>query len=289
MNCKKCGKEVNEAWSVCPFCGTEIEKDILCAKCGQKLDESWVACPFCGCEAEAKPAEQAPEEKADETPVEEATAVEAPAEEAAETQAHVEEVAPERAVATAGKPMKWYKFLMFGGLWVLLAYKIIALLTNIVSMVNTYIHFIRYDYPTSYVVQIAWRNCLSWGLAVVGIALVAVAAIMLIKKKRAAGLCVFAAFIWPVVSLVIYWAVVYFVSAVGSLIDGMSIFEIAKAIFREIFINRSYSISGILTIAFGARFAMPLVVVLGYNVILHTPIALLNLVYFAKRKDVFVN
>lgn len=44
--CAKCGKEVDPAWALCPFCGESLKKS--CPKCGKEVDPAWALCPFCG-------------------------------------------------------------------------------------------------------------------------------------------------------------------------------------------------------------------------------------------------
>jgi RNA polymerase subunit RPABC4/transcription elongation factor Spt4 len=43
--CPGCGRQVNEAWVICPNCMTKLKKP--CAKCGQLMDLPWNVCPFC--------------------------------------------------------------------------------------------------------------------------------------------------------------------------------------------------------------------------------------------------
>lgn len=46
MECKNCGKPLQEDFNVCPYCGT-VQK-IICRKCGEELEEDFINCPYCG-------------------------------------------------------------------------------------------------------------------------------------------------------------------------------------------------------------------------------------------------
>jgi uncharacterized membrane protein YvbJ len=45
-NCSKCGKEVQDSWKLCPYCGEVLNK--TCPNCGKEVKSDWVNCPFCG-------------------------------------------------------------------------------------------------------------------------------------------------------------------------------------------------------------------------------------------------
>ena len=51
MTCNKCGKELNEEFKVCPYCGTVVSKPRTCEKCGKELQADYKVCPFCGTNA----------------------------------------------------------------------------------------------------------------------------------------------------------------------------------------------------------------------------------------------
>ena len=48
MNCKKCGTRLADEWKCCPTCGEEVKRDDVCTKCGYKLLPEWKTCPSCG-------------------------------------------------------------------------------------------------------------------------------------------------------------------------------------------------------------------------------------------------
>jgi RNA polymerase subunit RPABC4/transcription elongation factor Spt4 len=43
--CIKCGRPLNESWSYCPYCTTEVNT-IECS-CGRHLQANWKFCPYC--------------------------------------------------------------------------------------------------------------------------------------------------------------------------------------------------------------------------------------------------
>jgi DNA-directed RNA polymerase subunit RPC12/RpoP len=44
--CSKCGKELQEGWTACPYCSAPVAHN-ACAKCGKELQEGWTSCPYC--------------------------------------------------------------------------------------------------------------------------------------------------------------------------------------------------------------------------------------------------
>jgi len=45
MACSKCEIDLEEVWSFCPFCATQINPE--CGACNNKLKTEWKICPFC--------------------------------------------------------------------------------------------------------------------------------------------------------------------------------------------------------------------------------------------------
>jgi len=48
ISCQECGKEVEERFQFCPFCGKKLIKPKICSNCGFKLKENFMFCPDCG-------------------------------------------------------------------------------------------------------------------------------------------------------------------------------------------------------------------------------------------------
>ena len=48
ISCQECGKEVEERFQFCPFCGKKLIKPKICSNCGVKLKENFMFCPECG-------------------------------------------------------------------------------------------------------------------------------------------------------------------------------------------------------------------------------------------------
>ena len=48
ISCQECGKEVEESFQFCPFCGKKLIKPKICSNCGFKLKENFMFCPDCG-------------------------------------------------------------------------------------------------------------------------------------------------------------------------------------------------------------------------------------------------
>ena len=50
MNCRNCGKEVEEGWSICPYCMQPVNKEAeqKCSKCGVTLEPNALFCHGCG-------------------------------------------------------------------------------------------------------------------------------------------------------------------------------------------------------------------------------------------------
>lgn len=48
ISCQECGKEVEERFQFCPFCGKKLIKPKICSDCGFKLKENFMFCPDCG-------------------------------------------------------------------------------------------------------------------------------------------------------------------------------------------------------------------------------------------------
>ncbi len=44
--CPGCGRQVKDAWLVCPHCHTKLKK--VCHHCGKLMELSWNICPYCG-------------------------------------------------------------------------------------------------------------------------------------------------------------------------------------------------------------------------------------------------
>ena len=45
FNCSMCSKEVQNDFSVCPYCGFALQ--LKCKNCGAKLEQDWNICPHC--------------------------------------------------------------------------------------------------------------------------------------------------------------------------------------------------------------------------------------------------
>lgn len=52
--CPGCGRQVDEAWRICPSCLTKLKKP--CNYCGKLMDLPWNVCPYCATPVEGKPA-----------------------------------------------------------------------------------------------------------------------------------------------------------------------------------------------------------------------------------------
>ena len=48
MECEKCGKQVDESFNLCPYCGETIEKQLTCNNCGAVIKKDYSFCPRCG-------------------------------------------------------------------------------------------------------------------------------------------------------------------------------------------------------------------------------------------------
>jgi CheY-like chemotaxis protein len=46
LRCGSCRKEVEEDFSLCPYCGTSLNTS--CTSCERRLDATWTRCPYCG-------------------------------------------------------------------------------------------------------------------------------------------------------------------------------------------------------------------------------------------------
>ncbi|MDW8326659.1 MAG: zinc ribbon domain-containing protein [Anaerolineales bacterium] len=51
--CPGCGRQVDEAWIICPSCLTKLKKP--CNYCGKLMDLPWNVCPYCAKPVEGKP------------------------------------------------------------------------------------------------------------------------------------------------------------------------------------------------------------------------------------------
>ncbi len=51
--CPGCGRQVDEAWRICPSCLTKLKKP--CNYCGKLMDLPWNVCPYCATPVEGKP------------------------------------------------------------------------------------------------------------------------------------------------------------------------------------------------------------------------------------------
>lgn len=51
--CPGCGRQVDEAWRICPNCLTKLKKP--CNYCGKLMDLPWNVCPYCATPVEGKP------------------------------------------------------------------------------------------------------------------------------------------------------------------------------------------------------------------------------------------
>ncbi len=54
VKCKSCGRLVSDKASVCPGCGTSINKKVICEECGEEYFYYLSSCPTCGCPNESK-------------------------------------------------------------------------------------------------------------------------------------------------------------------------------------------------------------------------------------------
>lgn len=72
LSCLNCGRAVEEAFSMCPHCGTPLQ-----CKCGKQLQPNWQICPFCGVPASRTDA-TAPRAPAPQAPVPPAATPQAP-------------------------------------------------------------------------------------------------------------------------------------------------------------------------------------------------------------------
>lgn len=48
LQCGACGKPVNSAFAVCPYCGAALKEN--CCTCGKALEAEWIRCAYCGTE-----------------------------------------------------------------------------------------------------------------------------------------------------------------------------------------------------------------------------------------------
>ncbi|MEI7634896.1 MAG: zinc ribbon domain-containing protein, partial [bacterium] len=48
INSEVCGKEMQDGWMACPFCGGVLQLARPCDSCGAQMQAGWKACPFCG-------------------------------------------------------------------------------------------------------------------------------------------------------------------------------------------------------------------------------------------------
>ena len=59
--CDRCGENLDEAWSYCPYCGLTLDR--TCSNCGRSIERSdWRVCPYC--EAELEPLNTEEKERA---------------------------------------------------------------------------------------------------------------------------------------------------------------------------------------------------------------------------------
>jgi len=66
--CKKCGKPIQEDWSICPNCGTQIgikKLEQTCPNCNKAVKKEWKLCAYCGAtlKQDLEPEEEEEEEE----------------------------------------------------------------------------------------------------------------------------------------------------------------------------------------------------------------------------------
>lgn len=48
MNCPNCKQNLQNDFKFCPYCGSEVNRNLFCPSCRNKVEPKWVSCPHCG-------------------------------------------------------------------------------------------------------------------------------------------------------------------------------------------------------------------------------------------------
>ena len=330
--CAKCGYKLNDEWVSCPACGAAVEKELLCAKCGYKLNSEWVSCPACGAAVKEKSfckhcgreieknwhicpscghetVEKAPEEEfkhntpgPETAPIEE-TPVREDLTEDVITSAETADAVTDPVVEPINKPMKWHKFLVYFGIWAVLGQYVLNAVRSLLGLVLNLTNYGRgYYYPKSYLIVNTLSPILQSTVFLICSAVIVLAAISLIKKKKAAGplmiLVSFIPSIAPLCNTIVYIATY----SIGSIIYGVSLHEIISDITVLIFGRGTYFHSTIIFVV--GLYVNNFLSLDSFDFINNYPSfflqwilitamcavpAILQLIYFRKRKDIYKN